>query len=464
MVAASSSSSSRRSRSNNSALGNVDGGSSRSAAAASPATRAKHESVAATAAAEDHLPQLPTESALGDDDENDNDDNDDVHRHAVMAALLVRAYHLPGNTSWWQDWYQYIINNHAVLGIWFHHAYHPVSRHMRICFLLASALFGLALTNIIYLAFVFSDTNYNRGYVMIRVTNATAVAATTVAGGGDAAIAAPTVLDTAVVSSVLSVTNGNIALWTIGSALHALFDNVIWALAACTWYVWRELRAVPVFALAKNHLVFTLNLTLCYANIYISCMEGRGLTSAKLARYKSTGVFFVVLAVVMVTALATFVVALRAALGQVKNAHDVHSYGINDDQVPLFQVEQAHDYQFVLAYLVELLLNYFFYYFVVGTVLFSGLLSCGRFPVLGGRPYELREAAAAAAAAAQAEEGLEVEWNGTASSSTTVLSVQTAPPSSKTNIGTLPSGSAHSSVCKHGTGSTHTCSKQGTRK
>jgi hypothetical protein len=199
-------------------------------------------------------------------------------------------------------------------------------------------------------------------------------------------------------------------------------------------------------------------------------MEGRGATPAKLARYKSTGVFFVVLAVVLVTALATFVVALRAALNQedtVNAQHDVHSYGIHDDQVPLFQVEQAHDYQFVLAYLIELLLNYFFYYFVVGTVLFSGLLTCGRFPVLGGRPYELREAAAAAATA-QPKERLEVEWNGTASSSTaaTMPSVQaTAPPSSKTCIGTLPSGSTFSSVNKQGTGSTHSShTKQRTRK
>jgi hypothetical protein len=197
------------------------------AAAGTGAARTKNESAAA-AAAVDCLP--PTESALSDND----DDDDDSNRQAVIAALLVRAYHMPGNTSWWQDWYQYIINNHAVLGIWFHHQYHPVSRKMRICFLLASALFGLALTNIIYLAFVFTDTDYNRGYVTIHVTNATDYYTTTVTP--TSGIVAPTVLDKAV-SSVLSVTNGNIALWTIGSALHALFDNVIWALAACTWYV-----------------------------------------------------------------------------------------------------------------------------------------------------------------------------------------------------------------------------------
>jgi hypothetical protein len=409
--------------------------SSRPAAAAAGigAARTKNESAAAVAA--DCLP--PTESALSDDNDDDDDD-DDSNRQAVIAALLVRAYHLPGNTSWWQDWYQYIINNHAVLGIWFHHQYHPVSRKMRICFLLASALFGLALTNIIYLAFVFTDTDYNRGYVTIHVINATDYTSVTTGIGAPP----PTVLDTAV-SSVLSVTNGNIALWTIGSALHALFDNVIWALAACTWYVLQETEEV-MFLIIPPY-------TICTCRGPNSCMEGRGLTPAKLARYKSTGVFFVVLAVVMVTALATFVVALRAALNENVNAvHDVHSYGLSDDQVPLFQVEQAHDYQFVLAYLIELLLNYFFYYFVVGTVLFSGLLTCGRFPVLGGRPYELRDAAAAATA--QAKEGLEVEWNGTTSNSTTMLSVPTAPPSSKAcTIGSLPSGSTRSCVSKQGT-------------
>lgn len=140
-------------------------------------------------------------------------------------------------------------------------------------------------------------------------------------------------------------------------------------------------------------------------------MEGRGMTEEKLARYRSTGVFFVMLSVVVVTALATLAVTLRAALnsGDTANttpvdASQVDSYGLHDDQVQLFQVDGANDFEFVIAYAVELALNYFFYYPVIGTILFSGILTCGRYPVWGGRPFEVKEEAELAAL----EEGHEV--------------------------------------------------------
>jgi hypothetical protein len=142
-----------------------------------------------------------------------------AHRDAVIPALLVRAYHLPKNTTWMQDWTQYMTNNHPVLGICWHHKYHPVGRFLRVLSLMGSILFGLALTNIIYLAFVFSETNYDKQYVEVH-TNLTATGQPDI----DSNVAA------------LSVTNGNIALWTIGAFLHATFDNLIWALSACTWY------------------------------------------------------------------------------------------------------------------------------------------------------------------------------------------------------------------------------------
>lgn len=51
----------------------------------------------------------------------------------------------------------------------------------------------------------------------------------------------------------------------------------------------------------------------------------------------------------------------------------------------------ANDYEFLIAYFVEIALSYFFYYPVVGTLLFSGLLTCGRYPTVGGRPYEIKQ-------------------------------------------------------------------------
>lgn len=47
-------------------------------------------------------------------------------------------------------------------------------------------------------------------------------------------------------------------------------------------------------------------------------------------------------------------------------------------------------FSFLLAYSLELVFALFVFYFLTSTVFFSGILGCGRIPILGGRPYELR--------------------------------------------------------------------------
>jgi hypothetical protein len=157
------------------------------------------------------------------------------------------------------------------------------------------------------------------------------------------------------------------ALWTIGAALHALYDNVIWSLAACTY-----------------------------------CMDTKGGMTARVDRYRSTGVLFIVLSVIVVSALATFAVTLRSAIdaGNV-DTDEVDSYAAGDTQYKVFAVGDAKSYEFILAYLVELGLNYFGYYPVIGTVLFSGVLGCFKYRVIGGRPAEILEMKAREEADAQ---------------------------------------------------------------
>lgn len=252
------------------------------------------------------------------------------YKRLVIPALLNRAYHLPHN-NWCQDWMQYMTNNHPLFSICCHHRYHPISRATRIFALIGSVLFGLAITNIIYLAFVFTDSDYDKAYVEIpaNITN-------------------PQLDETA---DMISPTNGNIALWTVGGILHGTFDNLIWSLAAC------------------------------------SCLKD----SPFLDRYRGRATLLIFGLVIVVTAVATFAAALRAALDE-DNVEQVSNYGLlNDNQVNLWQVESVSDYEFVLAYLVELGLNYFVYYPVLGTLFFSGILSCrGRCTFFGGRPYEVQ--------------------------------------------------------------------------
>ncbi len=53
----------------------------------------------------------------------------------LISLLRRRSMHLPGN-NWYQDWIQYIRNNHPLLGICLHHPLHPLRMGQRIYILL----------------------------------------------------------------------------------------------------------------------------------------------------------------------------------------------------------------------------------------------------------------------------------------------------------------------------------------
>jgi hypothetical protein len=153
----------------------------------------------------------------------------------------------------------------------------------------------------------------------------------------------------------IKITEGMILLWTVGGSLHALFDNTIWYVTAC-----------------------------------VCCLPGRSLQC--LGKYRWCGGYFVIFAVVLCTACASFVVVLRATLDSNKkdvDLSDLGTVGINDDNINLGQTDEASAYEFMIGYAVELVLALIVYYPLVGTILFSGVLVCGKIPILGGRPYEV---------------------------------------------------------------------------
>lgn len=57
--------------------------------------------------------------------------------------------------------------------------------------------------------------------------------------------------------------------------------------------------------------------------------------------------------------------------------------------------QSTSKFTFLVGYALELVVALFVFYFITSTVFFSGILGCGRLPVLGGRPYEIRKAAVA---------------------------------------------------------------------
>jgi len=50
----------------------------------------------------------------------------------------------------------------------------------------------------------------------------------------------------------------------------------------------------------------------------------------------------------------------------------------------------SKQFSFLVGYALELVFALFVFYFTTSTVFFSGILGCGRVPIFGGRPYEVR--------------------------------------------------------------------------
>jgi hypothetical protein len=290
----------------------------------------------------------------------------------LVAALGLRSYHLPGN-SFCQDWFQYFANNHPIFGICCHHKNHPIGKRMRIINLFGSIVFGLCVTNVIWLSFLYIKEDVDTAVVTISLgkgvsfgantNNATNVDNTTISVdlsdisdiGNFNSISNNDATSTSANGQEIQITEGMIMLWTVGGALHALFDNTIWYVTAC-----------------------------------VCCLPGRSLE--RLGKLRWCGSYIAVFAVIAFTACATFAVVLRATLdsnGENVDLTDLGTAGINDDNIKLGQTSDASAYEFMIGYAVELVLALIVYYPLVGTILFSGVLVCGKIPVLGGRPFEV---------------------------------------------------------------------------
>jgi hypothetical protein len=136
-------------------------------------------------------------------------------------------------------------------------------------------------------------------------------------------------------------------LWTVGSFLHSTFDLLIWYLTAC------------------------------------ACFRPGGFFDQR-AFCQNFGLYVSVLLVVGAVFSATSVVVLRL------NADTI----VEDDTDILDGTGlESTKFSFLLAYSLELVFAFLFY-FITSTIFFSGVLGCGRIPILGGRPYELRKEAA----------------------------------------------------------------------
>lgn len=128
-------------------------------------------------------------------------------RAATVEALGRRAFHLPANESWRDDWFQYMANNHPFLAVFCTYRASPIGFGERITSLAVSILIALSVTNGALL-FKDMDTTLNEDIVSFSWKQ----------GDGE---------------NEIQVTLLLICLWFGASLIHAIHDTLVWYLC-CT--------------------------------------------------------------------------------------------------------------------------------------------------------------------------------------------------------------------------------------
>jgi hypothetical protein len=221
---------------------------------------------------------------------------------------------------------------------------------MRAVGLIGSVVFGLAMTNIIWLLFIY-NTNDESTEVFSLSAGGYAVK------NGTQFVFLPE--DSPIIQyTEFSVTRGNSILWTVGAALHALFDSTIWYVASCS-----------------------------------CCVTGDRLEFMR--KYKRMGNIAIIVGVFLIFLVSTIVVIVRASIEDSTSPVDlsaIRSGGLMDDAISVTAIADKSNVEFLVSYSVELVVSWFVMFPIVESLMFSGC--CGVFakvPVLGGRAYEMRQ-------------------------------------------------------------------------
>lgn len=241
------------------------------------------------------------------------------------------------------------------------------------------AAFGLAMTNIVFLGLLNSNSAGKWANLVYNVTGE--------------------VSDIQYRYTHVQLEQSMLFLWTVGSFLHSAFDMLIWYLAAC------------------------------------ACFRPGGIVGRNSHFCQTLGVYIAVLVVVFMVFIATLVIVMRlnedeenwtqllhfddgdnstlistglnwSGLGFMNEENNSTTSSLNSPRSSdernstgfpnisdLVYSKNDTKYAFLVGYAVELSFALFVYYFLTSTVLFTGILGCGRIPIIGGRPYELRHIA-----------------------------------------------------------------------
>lgn len=268
-------------------------------------------------------------------------------KRKLVPRLAKRAYHLYDDSGWCQDWAQYQKNTHPVFGLCCYHRLHPIRLPQRVIILVGSIAFGFAITNIVYLGFLSHE-------------NAGAAVNQAYQYAGDLA-------EIQQRYTSVELDQAMVFLLTVGSFLHSAFDTCIWYLMAC-----------------------------------FCCRPGgpcQGDADGKRCRRacQTFGIHFAVLVVMVAVVAATTVAVVRLSKDQSDWEEEQSSSSTLAQEIAADELEldgngtTNKSLIFAVGYLLELTFALFVFYPLTSTVFFSGILGCGRIPVFGGRPYEMRK-------------------------------------------------------------------------
>jgi hypothetical protein len=339
-------------------------------------------------------------------------------RDELIPALAVRSCHVPGNTAW-QDYKQHMLNNHPIIGICCHHKLHPIGTKMRLWNLFSSIMFGLTVTNCMWLWFFYHNgiANVNDQHsidpsvvvfefqqVWDDVVNTTDVDTNTTntnmtstsVYNNDTNTTTVTQYDATTTSSEhdtnenIHINQGMLFLWTVGCTLHALYDIFIWYVEVC-------------ICCKRKHPTSTLY---------------------HRTKYQKCGILIVICTTLLCAVTATLAIVVRASIvadnddddeqhnigsNEVVNSNSSYNndtsstlddFMTNQYNITLFNTttdvtilqQDASAYEFLLSYGVEMILALFLFYPLLETILFTGILGCcGYIPIIGGRPFEVRQ-------------------------------------------------------------------------
>lgn len=255
----------------------------------------------------------------------------------VVQAMAQRSYHLP-NHSYCADLCQYITNTHPLFGICCHHVDHPIGLGKRLIALFGSLLFGLTVSNIFFILIMNHETlqepleifDYGNPEDVDAYSSSSLLASNSITNQ----------------DGEWQITRGMLLMWTAGGSAHATFDLLVWYIHAC----------------ACDCFCFKKKFGKKFGRILVTCL------------------------VVLLLAIASFVVLLRASMVEDDTTiSDMHSA---TDAIHLKELKKGN-LNFMIGYLIEFGLALLVWYPIMSFLFFSGILGCFQLPILGGRPREV---------------------------------------------------------------------------